>query len=782
MPSDSSRARRVELILQRVDTLPTLAPVASKLLRVASLSDPELSDIIAIIESDPALAAKVLSLSRRASLGLGGRITSVRQAAVMLGLDAIQAAVLSLKVFEVMDESRHAAAAVDDAASREPVEGVGGGPKPHPFDHRGFWRHCIGVACAAEMIAQAHPHRGVRREEAFVAGMIHDLGKPVLHMLLPRAYGRVLGMIEAQQSAAAPIERAVLGLDHHTAGKRLAEHWSLPHPLLDVMWLHSQPCASLPDLPHKTLITMVTVAKALCRSLHLGWSGEASSPPDVSALCREAGLDLPRVRNCTGRLAEAVAARCDAIGLDEAASDQILLESIANANSRLGTITAALQVKARDNALQARILEAITAFHAQAARSRGILDTFSLVVASAIECLGPGFHAIVFQSRPDDPWHLCIFSLRGELVRNDMIDSPQGRAHGRHALATLNRPSEVTVGALGLVPWLADHLHEAADIREVRILPLGAILEDEGPACLLLHDRPLPDAGKTRATLDALTASWGAAVSASNQHDGARRLGEQLAEATRALVETQSKLEDAQVMVKLGQLAAGAAHEMNNPLTIISGRSQQLLRDAKDPRLAGSVSAIADAAEKLSDLITSLHTIADPPVPQPVVTSPIALAEAAAAAAEAKVDTHGRVVVDAVSNLPPVPVDATLFVKALTEIVLNALESAPDSDVRVRVGVAGDTLEVVVSDDGPGLSPKALHHAFDPFFSEKPAGRKTGLGLTRARRLIEVQDGTVTLTSIPGRGATATIRVPLRAGRDRDGRDGIGMPPEATAA
>ncbi len=774
--STSIRARRVEMILQRVDALPTLAPVANRLLRIASLSDPELSDIIELIESDPSLTSKVLSLSRRASLGLGGRITSVRQAAVMLGLDAIQAAVLSLKVFEVIDESRAAAANLDDVESGEASARV------VPFDYRGFWRHCIAVACAAEQIAELHSARGVRREEAFVAGLIHDLGKPVLHMLLPRAYSRVLGLIETQQSAAAPIERAVLGLDHHTAGKRLAEHWSLPHPLLDVMWLHSQPYASLPDLPHKALIAIVTAAKALCRSLHLGWSGESSPIPDVAAICRDAALDVPRVQGCASRLIEAVAVRCEAIGLDDIASDELLLESIANANTRLGVMASALQVKARDNALQSRILDAIAAFHAGAARSPGVLHTFSLVVQSAIECLGTGFHAIVFQSRPNDPWQVCEFSPQGDLVRSDVIEAPTGRARGRHALAALNRPSQVTIGSLGLLPWLEDYLHGAADMREVRLLPLGAILEDEGPACLLLHDRPLPQSGRIRASLDALTASWGAAVSASNQHDGARRLGEHLAEATRALVETQSRLEDAQVMVKLGQLAAGAAHEMNNPLTIISGRSQQLLRDVADPKLTGSVKAIAEAAEKLADLITTLHTVADPPSPKPTPTLVADLAQEAVRIAQERTGTAGRVSIDLSPDCGRVVLDPALCVPALVELITNALEASPKSSVIVRAIVVEEWLEVTVKDDGPGLSTRALHHAFDPFFSEKPAGRKTGMGLTRGRRLIEVHGGIITLNSTPGSGTTATIRLPVRERSDRDGLERGGQAQEGLAA
>src|SRR5690606_33811893 len=82
--------------------LPTLAPVAMRLMRIGNLDDADLDQVVELIESDPPLTAKLLGLCRRADRGLGDRITTVRRAVVMLGLETVQAAALSVAVFEVM--------------------------------------------------------------------------------------------------------------------------------------------------------------------------------------------------------------------------------------------------------------------------------------------------------------------------------------------------------------------------------------------------------------------------------------------------------------------------------------------------------------------------------------------------------------------------------------------------------------------------------------------------------------------------------------------------------
>lgn len=760
---DQDRAQQIELILRQVDNLPTLSPIATRLLEVGTVEDADLDRIVEIIETDPALTARLLGLCRRADKGLGDRITTVRRAVVMLGLEAVQAAVLSVAVYELMQGCSPAFDAEE-----------GGPGTTLEFDRPGFWKHSIAVASAAELIADGHLDLGVKPEEAFVAGLLHDLGKLVLDLVLPRSYARVLGLAERRGCSSTEAELQLIGLDHHTAGKRLAEHWRLPPALADSMWLYGQPMESVPDLPHRNIIGIVGVARALCRHLHLGWSGDFNHPEPLEGprgICRQFGLSAELVQASVSRLHESVLHRCRVLGLGDQTTPELLMEAVAGANRRLGRLSAVFEQRSRASQRQARVLEAISDFHAAGASSRpgrGVVDTLAEVVRSASGILGRGFYGVVYQLREGEPWQLCQFAPDGRPTRSSVIETPPGSGAGRLAsLAGLCGTAQLSMGAMALLPWLADHLISAADLRNVQLLPLcaraGELAPTPGPAAVLLHDRDLPGS-VDRATLEPLTATWAAAVAASVHHEAARRLGERLAASNRSLAEAQAKLAEVESMARLGEMAAGAAHEMNNPLTVISGRAQLLASSCREPGDRAAAAAIVSAAHSLTNLITSMRLLADPP-PVTVRMTPVAeLVAGAVAAAEKRTGVPGRIGVE-ITGEDSALLDRELVATALGEVLVNALEASADGPVSVRVqtGRPDGRLLMVVQDRGAGMSARALQHAFDPFFSEKPAGRQTGLGLTRARRLVELHGGEISLQSTPGQGTVATVSLPLGA-------------------
>ncbi|MBA4039952.1 MAG: hypothetical protein C0468_06470 [Planctomyces sp.] len=297
-----------------------------------------------------------------------------------------------------------------------------------------------------------------------------------------------------------------------------------------------------------------------------------------------------------------------------------------------------------------------------------------------------------------------------------------------------------------------------------------------GPAGVLVyladHARALD---QDPATTTPIARAWGLALQLAAQHDGARRLAEQLAGTGRALSEAQSQLAEQQSMSRLSELTAGAAHELNNPLTIISGRAQILISRLTDAKLRQAAAHIAAAAGWMSDLITRLHLIAKPPQCAPARIDLRQLLESIARQAMSKppsalpADPTPRAPNER-APLTPVRValepgvsfisaDPALFPRALQELVTNALQSNPKTGVTIsaRAGPEEDELTIRVRDDGAGMSPHALRHAFDPFFSEKPAGRRPGLGLALTRRLIALHHGHIVLDSAPDRGTTATI-------------------------
>src|SRR6188768_43394 len=100
-PADQLREKRVELILQQLEELPTLPAVALRVLEVTGDENSTVEDVVQLIESDPAMSARILQLVHRAEVGVSGDVNSIQRAVVLLGFDAVRSAVLALSVFNV---------------------------------------------------------------------------------------------------------------------------------------------------------------------------------------------------------------------------------------------------------------------------------------------------------------------------------------------------------------------------------------------------------------------------------------------------------------------------------------------------------------------------------------------------------------------------------------------------------------------------------------------------------------------------------------------------------
>ncbi|HZW06831.1 MAG TPA: HAMP domain-containing sensor histidine kinase, partial [Phycisphaerales bacterium] len=223
-------------------------------------------------------------------------------------------------------------------------------------------------------------------------------------------------------------------------------------------------------------------------------------------------------------------------------------------------------------------------------------------------------------------------------------------------------------------------------------------------------------------------------------------------------------------MARLGEFTSGAAHEMNNPLTIISGRAQFLAEKLKDPKQRDDAAAIVKAADALTDLVTQLHVVASPPRPR---TAPVGLktwAQGVVADARKRVGAIIPATLAVRIDVPEsdAPFDGPQIARATVELLVNALQSHPRSGVVLKLRpeepdpAAADrqVLRVWVIDDGRGMSDYTRKHACDPFFSSLPSGRRPGLGLALAKRLIEASGGSLDFDSKPDRGTTATFGIP----------------------
>ena len=517
--------------------------------------------------------------------------------------------------------------------------------------------------------------------------------------------------------------------------------------------------------------------------MHLGSTCDFGAPSDPGALSRSAGLDPDAPLRIEPRLHERVAERARMLGLDEPGSDQLLLESIAQANNHLGRMRSSLLERERMSQRQTEVLGAIAAFHRASLATTDMQGVCAHIALSAARVLRAEFVAIVRQSTDSAQWETRSYRADAEPIATRLLDAPPDAPDLSEALAS----SECNGPVVSQLTWLCEAASPPNGADELRVIPLVIA---PGRAVALIHNGEPRDQGSTRTTLQPLVGVWSAALAGATAHDSTDRLNEALADANRRLVEARERLVQVEALKRLAEFAAGAAHEMNNPLTVIYGRAQLLAERVASQRDMRSLEAIEQAATKLSDIMTSLRLFADPPAPNFAEADISNILGRALRQASVRVPPdparlhRPRVRLIVEQSLPKVRVDAEQIVLAVTEAIVNSLEADQTRIVEVRAhqDPADGRLIICVRDDGGGMTEHAVKHAFDPFFSEKKAGRKQGLGLARARRLVGLNGGDMAIRSVQGQGTTVLITLdPNADGAERAAPEADASEPAADA-
>lgn len=224
-------------------------------------------------------------------------------------------------------------------------------------------------------------------------------------------------------------------------------------------------------------------------------------------------------------------------------------------------------------------------------------------------------------------------------------------------------------------------------------------------------------------------------------------------------------LVEARRLVLMGQVAAGASHELNNLLGKIIGLAELTMDEVADrPGACAELETLISVAEQGAGLVRRLEACSGWNVGEPRRFDLAALAEAAVAAAEARAPDV-RHVRDIPTGSCPVLADDSLVRVALNAVLDNASRSgARRIEVLCRASPAGTETgeaEVVVRDDGTGMAPEVLARAFEPFFTTHPPGEAAGLGLSVARAAMSECGGRVEVDSSPGGGAVVRLTLPV---------------------
>jgi nitrogen fixation negative regulator NifL len=252
-----------------------------------------------------------------------------------------------------------------------------------------------------------------------------------------------------------------------------------------------------------------------------------------------------------------------------------------------------------------------------------------------------------------------------------------------------------------------------------------------------------------------------------------RRIEDELASQRGARIQSE-KLAD------MGTLLAGVAHELNNPLTVVTGYSSILRETLGDGPFRERLDRIVNAAERCVRIVRNFLALArqHPPERQRVRPNQIVREAVELLAYPLRVD-NVEVRLELADDLPALWADPHQLHQVIVNFITNAHHAMHGSTsprrhtIRTWFTAADSRVSLSVGDTGPGIPPDVLGRIFEPFFTTKPLGQGTGLGLPLCLGIVEGHGGTVRVDSKPGEGAVFTIELPVVAAPEGDAKEPV---------
>jgi len=256
---------QLEQVLSR---LPALPQVVTRSIAAIDRDEVTQIQVADILMQDPALVAQLLRLANSPFYGLSGKVSSVQDACVILGLHTIRSTLIAAGAMRAFPAN-----------------------KSQVYNREALWHHALCVAGTAQFLAAR-----LRLEvgSAFTAGLLHDIGKLALDDCCAAALAEVIQYQKANDSYAFEAEQVVLGIDHMTLGAKLAQHWKLPAIVIAAIAGHH---GKNPEPGRAKLVDLVNLSDLLCHGLRIGTQEDVLIPPLAAGCLERLGIKWNRIRD-----------------------------------------------------------------------------------------------------------------------------------------------------------------------------------------------------------------------------------------------------------------------------------------------------------------------------------------------------------------------------------------------------------------------------------------------------------------------------------------------------
>ncbi|MFA5880997.1 MAG: HDOD domain-containing protein [Eubacteriales bacterium] len=266
-------------IIHKVDELPALPQITYRVLKLTSDPKTSIAELANTIVKDQVLTAKVLRMANSVYYGYARRIYSISEALIILGFSTVRNLVLAASVYTVMDKE---------------LQGY--------FLPKGdLWKHCMSTALIARSLAKKVNYE--LPDQAFIAGLLHDIGKIVLNTYMKESFHSVIEKVNKENIPFMDAEQQILGFDHAIVGSRVAEKWNLPQELVEAIASHHSP--SRAEINPK-LTSLTHIADAASMAMGIGLGGDGMLYPFDGFATRQLNITEEIIEQTIGEIADSM--------------------------------------------------------------------------------------------------------------------------------------------------------------------------------------------------------------------------------------------------------------------------------------------------------------------------------------------------------------------------------------------------------------------------------------------------------------------------------------------
>ncbi|NQT56639.1 MAG: HDOD domain-containing protein [Desulfobacteraceae bacterium] len=681
-------------------TLPSLPQILLKLIELCNSEESTFKDISQIINKDVSLSAKVINMVNSAYYGVPKRVTNINQSLVILGKNAIKNIAISASVIQAFSKAK------DDSV----------------FSLKVFWRHSLMCAILSELIAKKISYASP--DEAFLTGLLHDIGKLVLWVNFPREYADILKSSQDQWDLILAGE-ARHGATHCEVGAWLINRWKLQSFMADAVRYHHEAVDRIQDaLP---LVKIIYVGNILC--------------PETN---KEKEVKFGITKNI--------------FGFETSEVEEIILQAekdVSDIAQSLGIDIGALDVSEKDHKKQEDLIQKVKDITLFQGTLQNLLEAHD--EDSILKVTQEGLH-ILFGVK-----HVLFFLHESE--RNILLGKSVALNNNNDLINEVAVPLQEGKSLLAKSLLQRKPLDSLSDIIKDKLTILDEqiirLVEKDGILCLPMI------AHKQYVGVIVLGLEEARAPHLTDKIKLLMMFTKQAALALQAnyLTQNQAKLIQSERLNATSTIAQKIVHEANTPLSIIKNYLAILKRKlSEDQPVEEEIRIINEEIDRVALIISELSDFSElkiqpnDPLDVNALLSNLTRIFQESLILEPNIKTHLKLD----PSLPAVMTDKNRMTQVFSNLIKNAAEAMSgrgnlgistryisnymdDKTNQVADNTQGH-VEIIIEDDGPGIPDTVKTQLFEPYITSKGAGH-AGLGLSIVYTAVKKLQGTITFES-----------------------------------